>query len=227
MRRTFVYIVCSPRPRVGKTLLARLLAEYFLLSEGDVAGFDINMSEPSLIDYLPRVTETADILDTRGQIALMDRLILDDGVPKVVDLGYPSFEAFFRMADEIGFVKEALVRRVEPVVLFIADRDRSSAAAFASLRQRFPQIAVVAVNNENVLHGEVPEPFAGTRPLTIAILPSFLRAIIDRARFSFTGYIRGPNDPSSELHQWIRRNYHGFRELGRNLILHKPQTSLR
>jgi hypothetical protein len=224
MRRTFVYIVCSPRPRVGKTLLARLIAEYFLLSEGDVAGFDINMSEPSLIDYLPRETETADILDTRGQIALMDRLIAADGVPKVIDLGYPSYEAFFRMAEEIGFVKEALVHQVEPVILFIADRDRGSAMAFASLRQRFPQIAVIAVNNENVLHGEVPDIFAATRPLTIALLPSFLRAIIDRASFSFTGYIRGPNDPSSELHQWIRRNYHGFRELGRNLILYKPQT---
>jgi hypothetical protein len=227
MRRTFVYIVCSPRPRVGKTLIARLLTEFLLLQDGAVSAFDINMSEPSLIDYQPGVTETADIADTRGQIALMDRLILNDGVPKTVDLGYPAFEGFFQMVDEIGFVKEALVRGVEPVILFVADRDRASAAAFIGLRRRFPKIAIVAINNENVLHGDIPEIFATTRYLTVPILPSFLRAIIDRVSFSFTGYIRGPNDPSSELHQWIRRNYHSFRELGRNLILHKMQSSLR
>ena len=31
MYRTPVYIVCSPRPRVGKTLLSRLLTEYLYL----------------------------------------------------------------------------------------------------------------------------------------------------------------------------------------------------
>lgn len=224
MRRTYVYIVCSPRPRVGKTLIARLLTEYLLFNDGDVAAFDLNMSEPSLIDYLPRLTETADILDTRGQIALMDKLILNDGVPKVLDLGYPAFEGFFRLIEEIGFVKEADVRGVEPVILFIVDRDRSSAAAFASLRHRFPQTAIVPVDNEHVLHGELPEPFASTRPMRIAMLPAFLRSIIDRTTFSFTGYIRGPNDPSSELHQWIRRNYQGFRDMMPNLLLHKLQT---
>jgi hypothetical protein len=43
MHRTAVYIICSPRPLVGKTLIARLLTEYLLLKHGAVAAFDINL----------------------------------------------------------------------------------------------------------------------------------------------------------------------------------------
>ena len=61
MRRTPVYIICSPRPLVGKTLIARLLSEFLLLQRGAVIAFDINLKEPSLLDYLPKLTETADV----------------------------------------------------------------------------------------------------------------------------------------------------------------------
>ena len=85
MRRTPVYIVCSPRPAVGKTLIARALTEFLVLQRGKVIAFDINLREPSLLNYLPRITETAAISDTFGQMALMDRLIVNDNVPKVVE----------------------------------------------------------------------------------------------------------------------------------------------
>ena len=54
MRHTPVYIICSPRPLVGKTLIARLLSEFLLLKNGTVVAFDINLKEPSLLEYLPR-----------------------------------------------------------------------------------------------------------------------------------------------------------------------------
>ena len=124
MSATPVYIVCSPRPLVGKTLLARLLAEFLLLKDGSVSAFDINLKEPSLLEYLPRLTETADIMDTFGKMQLMDRLIVHDGVPKVVDLGFHAFDEFFKMTHQIGFLKEAVRREVAPIVLFVADTDR-------------------------------------------------------------------------------------------------------
>ena len=44
MRRTPVYIICSPRPQVGKTLVARLLTEFLALkNNGVVTAFDINL----------------------------------------------------------------------------------------------------------------------------------------------------------------------------------------
>ena len=219
MRRTPVYIICSPRPGVGKTLIARLLTEFLLLHKGAVAAFDINLREPALIDYLPRVTETARIDDTFGQMALMDRLIVNDGIPKVIDLGFHAFDDFFRIVDEIGFMKEAARRGIDPIVLFIPDRDRASAAAWDMLRATLPRTALVAVDNEHVLWGDWPKALADARPFRIAALPAFLKSIINRQTFSFTRFLRENQGQSSELSQWVRDNYTRFRELELNLIL--------
>src|SRR5215831_18104436 len=126
MTATPVYIVCSPRPQAGKTLVARLLSEFLLLKDGKVVAFDINLKEPSLLDYLPAITETAEIMDTYGKMALMDRVILNDGLAKVIDLGFHAFDEFFKMSEEIGFFKEAARRNVVPIILFMADTDRVS-----------------------------------------------------------------------------------------------------
>ena len=219
MPATPVYIICSPRPQVGKTLLARLLGEFLLLKNGRVTAFDINLKEPSLLDYLPGITETADVMGTHGKMQLMDRIILDDGLSKVIDLGFHAFDAFFKMTDEIGFRKEAVRRSVSPIVLFIGDTDRMSARSYPMLQRQVPRTALVTVENEYVVRGELPDAFAQGKVLHIAALPTFLRTYVDRSSFSFTDYLRSEKDSSTELHQWIRRNYLKFRELELSLIL--------
>jgi hypothetical protein len=219
MARTPVFIICSPRPLVGKTLIARLLNEFLLLKHGAVVAFDINLKEPSLLEFLPKVTETADVIDTFGKMQLMDRLIVNDGVGKVIDLGFHAFDEFFKMTGEIGFMKEAARRGVSPLILFVADTDRASARAFPMLQQQIPPTALVTVDNEHIVRGELPPAFARGRVLRIAALPVFLKTYIDRLTFSFTGYLRNEKDSSTELHQWIRENYFSFRELELNLML--------
>ena len=221
MSPTPVYIICSPRPQVGKTLIARLLSEFLLLKNGTVISFDINLKEPSLLEYLPRTTETADVIDTFGKMQLMDRLILNDSVAKVIDLGYHAFDEFFKMTDEIGFMKEAVRRGVAPVILFVADTDRASATAYHMLKQQIPANALIAIDNEHVVRGELPAAMERGRVLRISALPVFLKTYIDRLTFSFTGYLRQEKDSSTELHQWIRRNYTSFRELELSLILQR------
>jgi hypothetical protein len=221
MNRTPVYIICSPRPLVGKTLIARLLSEFLLLKNGTVAAFDINLKEPALLDYLPGITETAEVDDTFGKMALMDRLIVNDALAKVIDLGFHAFDEFFKMSEEIGFMKEAARRGVAPVILFVADTDRASARGYATLQQQIPPKVLVTVDNEFVVRGELPATMADGRILRIAALPVFLKTYIDRLTFSFTDYLRHEKDSSTELHQWIRNNYLNFRELELNLILQK------
>jgi hypothetical protein len=219
MSRTPVYIICSPRPLVGKTLIARLLSEFLLLKNGTVAAFDINLKEPALLEYLPGITETAEVDDTFGKMALMDRLIVNDAVAKVIDLGFHAFDEFFKMCEEIGFIKEAARRGVAPVILFVGDTDRASARGYAMLQQQIPATVMVTVDNEYVVRGELPVDMSHGRILRIAALPVFLKTYIDRLTFSFTDYLRHEKDSSTELHQWIRKNYLSFRELELNLIL--------
>ena len=219
MSATPVYIICSPRPLVGKTLIARLLSEFLLLQNGDVAAFDINLKEPSLLEYLPKLTETAEVDDTFGKMALMDRLIINDGVAKVIDLGFHAFDEFFKMSEEIGFMKEAVRRGVAPIVLFVGDTDRASARGYPMLQRQIPATALVTIDNEYVMRGELPPAFARGKVVHIAALPVFLKTYIDRLAFSFTEYLRSEKDSSTELHQWIRKNYFSFREIELNLIL--------
>ena len=221
MSQTPVYIICSPRPLVGKTLVARLLCEFLLLKHGAVAGFDINLKEPSLLEYLPRITETAEVDNTFGKMSLMDRLIVNDGIAKVIDLGFHAFDEFFKMSDEIGYLKEAARRGVAPVILFVADTDRASARSYPMLQQQIPATALVTIDNEFVVRGELPPVMAQDRILRIGALPMFLKTYIDRLTFSFTTYLRNEKDSSTELHQWIRKNYTSFRELELNLLLQR------
>jgi hypothetical protein len=222
MRQTPVYIVCSPRPLVGKTLIARLLSEFLLLKNGTVIPFDVNLKEPSLLEYLPDITETAEVDDTFGKMALMDRVILNDGIAKVIDLGFHAFDEFFKMTEEIGFMKEAVRRGVSPIVLFVGDTDRVSMRSYPMLLRQIPPPALVTVENEYVVRGELPEALAAGKVLRIAALPTFLKTYVDRLSFSFTDYLRNEKDSSTELHQWIRRNYFSFRELELSLILQGP-----
>jgi hypothetical protein len=221
MAYTPVYIICSPRPQVGKTLLARLLSEFLLLKNGNVVAFDINLKEPSLLEYLPRVTETADVIDTYGKMQLMDRLIVNDSVAKVIDLGYHAFDEFFKMIEEIGFIKEAARRGITPIVLFMADTDRPSARGHETLRAQIPSNVLITVDNEHVVRGELPDAMGRGQVLAIPALPPFLKTYIDRLNFSFTDYLRHEKDSSTELHQWIRRNYISIRDLEMQLTLQR------
>src|SRR5690242_12285809 len=123
---TPVYLVASPRRGVGKTLIARLLTEFFISEDRYVEAFDLNVSAPSLIDYLPGCTAPATLADTPGQMALFDRLVRNDRTPKVVDLGVDAFERFFSIAARIGFFEESHCQTVRIVVMFVAAPDAES-----------------------------------------------------------------------------------------------------
>ncbi|WP_420969434.1 hypothetical protein [Bradyrhizobium sp. B120] len=225
MLATPIYIICSPSPQVGKTLIARLLSEFLLLKNGKALSFDVSLKEPSLLDYLPNITETADVIDTYGKMQLMDPLIIHDGVAKVIDLGFHAFDEFFKMCEEIGFMKETMRCYVAPIIFFVANADRVSFRSYDMLRRRIPPAALVTVHNEFVLRGGLPDAMDGERVLRIPALPLFLKRYIDRLSFSFTGYLRNEKDWSTELHQWIRRNYTMFRDLESSVMLRGPYRS--
>src|SRR5262245_14413511 len=131
-RQTPIFIVTSFRPRVGKTVVARALAEYFLALRKRVVAFDINPGESKLIDFLPVCTVAAGLNVIRGEMALFDQLIISDEVPKVVDLGHLLLPKFFELVQQLNFVKEAQRRNIALMVLFVADPDDRSRQSYAT-----------------------------------------------------------------------------------------------
>jgi hypothetical protein len=194
-----IYVVCSPSPRVGKTLVARCLTEYHVAGGRSVAAYDLSDESPHLTDYLPHHAACADIADIRGQMALFDGLIADDEMPRVIDVGHRVFWRFFAVVHRIGFFDEARRRGIEPVILFMTDADPRTERACTLLRFSFPDLALLPVRNLAVMrgHGEVlscagdadaDEASLFAPPLEIAELSSSLRDLVDRPDFSFADF---------------------------------------
>ena len=102
-----LYVVCSPGRSGGRTLVSRLLTEFYVLGDRPVAAFDLCDEEPELADYLPHLTTIADINDIRDQIRFFERLVTEDEGPKIIDVNHRVFKSFFTTVQKIGFFEEA------------------------------------------------------------------------------------------------------------------------
>src|SRR5262249_49047365 len=149
--RTPVFVICSPRPRVGKTLIARLLTEFFLCDGRSAAAFDTSPSDASLSHYLPEWTIAATISDIRSQMALFDRLIINDATPKIIDLPAGLFDPLFALMRNIDFLEEAPKQSIDPVVLFVADRHPVSSGAYQTICRWIPGSLLVPVHNQAII----------------------------------------------------------------------------
>lgn len=234
--QTPVFIVASPRPRSGKTFLARLLVNFLSLDGGSVRAFDLGTGADTLQEYLPGVTLAAGIGDVPGQMALFDRLIVGDTIAKVVDLGSGNYQQFFDIFRHIGLIAEMQRRAVEPIVLFAADQHPASQEAYANLEYRFRDMLVVPVFNEaialeQVLRSRFPGRRAASVPVQIPYLATELKVQADRPPHSFADFhtTTTPDVPiglAFGLRSWTRRAFLELRELQLRLLLEKLRTSL-
>jgi hypothetical protein len=221
-KTTPLYVVCSPCRRVGKTLVSRLLTEFYVVNDRPVAAFDLADEGPQLADYLPDITTVADISDTRGQMAFFDRLIADDVGARIIDLDRRAFKNFFTVVQKIRFFEEARHRSIEPLILFIIDPDPKSAKAYAVLRHQLSQASLLPVRNQ-IEAAAIP----GTAPSKVKMAPTSLdipllglplRALMDRQSFSLSGFWRAspadlPVSLTDELSRWIGRIFFQFHAL--------------
>jgi len=234
--RTPLFIVASPRPLSGKTFLARLVIDFLHLNDGGARAFDLNPGDAALAEQATTLAVRADIGSIEGQMALFDRLIVEDGVAKVIDLGNTMFEPFFHLMGEIDFVEEAVRRAIEPVILYAADPHPASPHAYCRLRRNFPDVIVVPVFNDAILKGrrmrdEFPFVRAAAVPLQIPLLPPALKAQAERPHYSFADFHNKlppeiPEGLAVELSSWTKRVFLELREFELRLLLEKARSSL-
>ena len=170
-------------------------------------------------------------------MALFDRLVADDDATKVIDLGNESFEPFFAVAHQIGFVEEARRRSIAIAILFVVTPDQTSVEAYRNLRARFAQATLAPVHNELLGPAQHRDKYmlAGSGAAVLVHLPVLapgLRRHIDKPPFSFANSNMGnavgiPLDSHIELQRWLRRIYLEFRELDLRILLADLQSSIR
>jgi hypothetical protein len=231
-QRTRVYLICSPRPKAGKTLSARLCAEFQSYNTRPVLGFDLSVDQPRFAEFLPTLVTAASISDVRGQMALFDKLATNDGNSKVVDIGYRVFETFFTIMRDLDFAAEVRRNAISAIVLFVAAFDESSIHSYRTLRNWFPALTFVPIYNEAIARGrELGRMFTSNNhtifPLQIAELPFGLQNLVDQPPFSFHDSLTPPSPLALkwELDGWVRRGWRQFRELELSLLLDELKSS--
>jgi hypothetical protein len=236
-KTTPLYVICSPQRSVGKTLLARLLAEFYLIDGRPVAAFDLADEGPQLADYLPHCTTLSDIGDATGQMALFDQILADRQATKIIDLSHRMFKDFFTIADKIGFFEEARRQAIEPLILFMIDPGPKSARAYTILGRWFAEASLLPVRNQLVAKGipyctAFPNESAVNVSLDIPVLGSSLKTLVDQQTFSFARFWRTtpvslPVRLDDELRAWIKRIFLQFREIELWLMCEEILSSLK
>jgi hypothetical protein len=203
---TPLYIVCSPRRCIGKTLVSRLLIEFYILNEQKVEAFDLADEGPQLADYLPQFTAIADIHEISGQMSFFEQLIAAKEGVKIIDLSYRSFQDFFTVVERIAFFEEARRQLIDPFILLVGDADLRSQPD-ETLQYRFTKASLVLVRNRLEAGVGINRDNSSSR-LDIPLLSFALRAHIDQRTFSFLEFWRNtrnemPSAFSNELRYWI------------------------
>jgi hypothetical protein len=234
---TAVFIVASPRPATGKTFLAHLVIDFLRMKGGRIEAFELSPGDVALADQLPDLTVSCDLDSTQARMRLFDRLILADGVAKVVDVGHLAFQRFFSVMDQIRFAEEARRRALEIIVLYAADAHPTTVKAYDILQRRLPSLILVPVFNDGILKGRKLRdqyPFTGAAavPLQIPLLPPALKTHAEQSGHSFVDFysqltVPVPVGPVFELRSWTKRAFLEFRELELRLLMEKLRASLK
>lgn len=222
-RPTQIFIVCSPHARVGKSMTARLLGDYCLSRGHDALVFDTNPHEPVLPRFFGERCVVADLGTARGQVSLIDRILVADGIPKIVDLWHVSYRPFFELTEELEFFAEAHRAAVAPIFLLHSDETSGVIEACTQVAKQWPKRGVVAVNNEGAvsLGQEALDLFALLPPHRRLVVPRHdpvLKRIVGLAGVSLAETLREPPPDISivekfSLRPWLDRIFKQFQQL--------------
>jgi len=196
----FAIIVASARARSGKTLLARLLAENFILGGRQPAIFDTDAVAAPLVARFPNEAFALDIDRVTDQMALFDGLAALAANSRIVDLTHGSFKKFFDLMLESDYVPEARANGIDPVVFYIAGTDQEAFEQANDLRIRIGDCPFVFV--ENAFLGEIKQSIRSsaefraladlpTRMLIPALDPFFME-VIEEPDVSLSEFVREP-----------------------------------
>ena len=232
----FAIIVASARARSGKTLLARLLAEHFVLSGMQPAIFDTDAAAP-LVARFSNDASALDIDRVTDQMALFDGLSAPAANSRIVDLSHRAFKKFFNLMLESDYLGEARANGLEPVVFYIGGTDLEAFEQAEELRYRIGDCPFVFI--ENAFLGEVKQSIQGgeefralarlpTRMLIPALDPFFME-VIEEPDVSLSEFMREPTlkmspETRAEIRSWLMK---GLGEIYRVLNMIERRDHLR
>ena len=194
--RARLYIVCSDRPRNGKTLLARLIADW-LEQEGERPLIvDLDGDKRDLARHLP-AAEVVNLQRTPERVAMFDAIVADSTRNVVMEVPASQLARFLKEGETVGFFEA--VRETGPVPLFlhVVDRGLESIRRARALAERHPGLVRPVRNlaiGDMLDHEDAAALYLDLFEQGEIVLPRLSRPaldVVERPGFSFAAFMAG------------------------------------
>jgi hypothetical protein len=146
---TKIHLIGGEKGGVGKSMVARLLAQYFIDNQIPFVGFDTDRSHGSLLrfyaDYAsPALVDRYEALD-----AIVEAAVDQPGRRVLVDLAAQTHDPLVKWMEESGVLDLADLSGIELNYWHVMDAGRDSVDLLARLLDRFGQrLQYVIVRNQ-------------------------------------------------------------------------------
>ena len=196
--KSHIYIVCSDQTRNGKTLFARLFADFLLVSGGNPFVIDLDTPTGGICEYFPESSEVFDVTKVPGQMELFDWILGTPGRDYVLDVPARFLDKLFTVMDDINFIEGAGAERFEINVFYLVEGSIKSLTTARMMQDNYTVDRFFVVRHE-----ELNEDLKDFKKLNIfndligegqIILPQLDRSVLDQIEsesFSFREFIEG------------------------------------
>ena len=200
-KKSHIYIVCSDQTRNGKTLFARLLADFLITQGGNPFVIDLDAPSGGICEYFSEFSEVFDIASVPGQMDLFDWILGTPGRDYVLDVPARFLDKLFTVMDDINFLEGARAEGFEVNVFYVVEGSTKSLTIAAMMYDNYTVDRFFVVRHEG-LDKDLRDfdklskynNIAGQGQIKLPLLDEDVLAEIEKTSFSFGEFIKGGED---------------------------------
>jgi hypothetical protein len=132
-----IHFIGGEKGGVGKSLMARVLAQYFIDKQIPFLGFDTDRSHGALIRFYPGYASTVIVDRFEALDVIVEAAASSPGRRALVDLAAQTHEPLVRWMDDSGFINLAHEMSLGVVYWHVMDSGKDSVDLLRKLLDRF------------------------------------------------------------------------------------------
>jgi len=182
-----VVIVGADKGGVGKTMVARVLMDWFRAQGMDARAFDTQAPGGVLRRFFPAKTDIVDLAASDGQMAVFDTL--NRSAVTVLDLAAGLLSPTLRMLRETGFVSMVAEGRANIAVLHVVSSSVASLAEVSAIAGAVEGLKLFVVTNPIGDAVIAPAALNGATVIPMPKLNDKAFQLVDSASLPFSDFI--------------------------------------